>query len=371
MGFALLAGEPTGPRRGHLHTPHGTVETPAFMPCASVGAVKALSPQEVREAGIEIILCNTYHLYLRPGYESIRELGGLHVFTGWNGPILTDSGGFQVFSLAPLRKITEDGVLFQSHLDGTRHFLSPEKAIAVQQALGADIIMPLDECPPYPISHEQAADALERTLRWAERSRDVHKESDQMLFGIVQGGIFSDLRARGVRELTRLGFGGYALGGLSVGESKAEIEEVLRTTTPLLPADSPRYLMGVGTPEDILGAIAHGIDLFDCVMPTRHGRTGNLFTSTGRINIKGARYARDPSPVDPACHCHTCRHYSRAYLRHLFVAGEIFGLRLNTLHNLHFYGHLMHEARRAIAEKRFEGYHADVLTRLSGDKSSA
>lgn len=371
MSFALLAGEAASPRRGRLQTPHGAVETPAFMPCASVGAVKALSPQEVRDAGIAIILCNTYHLYLRPGHEAIRDLGGLHAFTGWHGPILTDSGGYQVFSLAPLRKVTEDGVLFQSHLDGSRHFLSPEQAIAIQQALGADIIMPLDECPPYPISHDEAADALDRTVRWAERSRDVHKERNQILFGIVQGGVFLDLRERGVRALMRLGFAGYALGGLSVGESKAEIDAVLRTTIPLLPADRPRYLMGVGTPEDILNAIAHGMDLFDCVMPTRHGRTGNLFTSTGRLNIKGARYARDSSPVDPACACYTCRHYSRAYLRHLFLTGEIFGLRLNTLHNLHFYGHLMQDARRAIAEGRYAAFHADALSRLAGDQSSA
>lgn len=369
MPFELLAGGPTGPRRGRLHTARGTVETPAFMPCASVGAVKTLSPQEVRDAGIELILCNTYHLYLRPGHEQIRELGGLHAFMGWTGPILTDSGGYQVFSMAPLRTVTEDGVLFQSHLDGARHLLSPEKAIAVQQALRSDIIMPLDECPPYPISHEEAAGALERTLRWAERSRDVHKESDQLLFGIVQGGVFPDLRERGVQGLTRLGFGGYALGGLSVGESKAEIEQIVMTTAPLLPADRPRYLMGVGTPEDILNAVRFGIDLFDCVMPTRHGRTGNLFTSAGRLNIKGAKFARDPSPLDPACQCYTCRHFSRAYLRHLFLAGEILGLRLNTLHNLHFYGHLMHGTRRAIAEGHYEAFHADVLSRLSGDAS--
>ena len=370
MAFERLAGGPTGARRGRLSTPHGTVETPAFMPCASVGAVKALSPQEVREAGVELILCNTYHLYLRPGHEPIHELGGLHAFMGWQGPILTDSGGFQVFSLASLRKITEDGVEFQSHLDGSRHFLSPEKAITIQQALGADIIMPLDECPPYPISHAEATDALERTLRWAERSRDVHKESDQILFGIVQGGVFPDLRERGVRELVRLGFDGYALGGLSVGESKAEIEQVLRATTPLLPADRPRYLMGVGTPEDLLGSMALGIDLFDCVMPTRHGRTGNLFTSTGRLNIKGAKFARDPSPLDSSCQCYTCRHYSRAYLRHLFLAGEILGLRLNTLHNLYFYSHLMQDARRAIDEGRYDVFQAEVLSRLSGGDTS-
>lgn len=371
MTFELLAVDPSGGRRGRLHTLHGTVETPAFMPCASSGAVKALSPQEVRRAGVELILCNTYHLYLRPGHDVIQELGGLRAFTGWDGPILTDSGGFQVFSMAPLRKITEDGVLFQSHVDGSRHFLSPEQTIAIQQALQADIIMPLDECPPYPISHEQAADALDRTLRWAERSRDVHKGTEQMLFGIVQGGVFPDLRERGVRELTRFGFGGYAVGGLSVGESKAEMETVLRAALPLLPADRPRYLMGVGTPGDLLLAIALGVDLFDCVMPTRHGRTGTLFTSTGRLNIKGARYARDPSPVDPSCRCETCRHYSRAYLRHLFVSGEILGLRLNTLHNLHYYGHLMQEARRAIEQGCYGHFQAEVLTRLSGAESSA
>ncbi len=365
MSFELLATDPAEARRGRLHTPHGIVETPTFMPCASLGAVKTLSPREVREAGVECILCNTYHLYLRPGHELIRELGGLHQFTGWDGPILTDSGGFQVFSLAPLRKITDDGVLFQSHVDGSSHFLSPERTIAIQQALGADVIMPLDECPPYPISHDEARDALDRTLRWAERSRDVHKETEQILFGIVQGGVFSDLRERGARELVRLGFGGYAVGGLSVGESKVEKEEALKTTLPHLPADQPRYLMGVGTPEDLLVAIGLGVDMFDCVMPTRHGRTGGLFTSTGHLNIKGAAYARDPSPVDPSCSCYTCRHFSRAYLRHLFVTGDILGLRLNTLHNLHFYGGLMRTAREAIDSGRFAAFQAEALQRLS------
>ncbi|MFQ5848000.1 MAG: tRNA guanosine(34) transglycosylase Tgt [Candidatus Methylomirabilales bacterium] len=371
MAFELLGVDPSGARRGRLTTRHGTVETPAFMPCASAGAVKALSPREVRQAGVELILCNTYHLYLRPGTEPIEEMGGLHPFIGWDGPILTDSGGFQVFSMAPLRKITEDGVLFQSHLDGARHFLSPEKTIAIQQALGGDVVMPLDECPPYPLSHGEARDALERTLRWAERSRDVHKGTDQLLFGIVQGGVFPDLRERGAHELSRLGFEGYAVGGLSVGESKAEMEAALRATLPFLPPDRPRYLMGVGTPEDLLVAMALGVDLFDCVMPTRHGRTGNLFTSAGRLNIKGARYARDPSPVDPACQCDTCRHYSRAYLRHLFVTGEILGLRLNTLHNVHFYSHLMQNARRAIAEGRYAIVQAEALARLAGETPSA
>ena len=365
MSFQLLATDTPGARRGRLHTPHGTVETPTFMPCASLGAVKTLSPHEVCEAGVELVLCNTYHLYLRPGHELIRDLGGLHVFTGWDGPILTDSGGFQVFSLAPLRNITEDGVLFRSHLDGSQRFLSPEKTIAIQQALGADIIMPLDECPPYPISHEEAGDALERTLRWAERSRDVHKETDQMLFGIVQGGVFADLRERGARELARLGFAGYAMGGLSVGESKTEMEEVVRRTIPCLPSDRPRYLMGVGTPRDLLVSIGAGVDMFDCVMPTRHGRTGSLFTATGHLNIKGAAYARDPSPVDSFCECYTCRHYSRAYLRHLFITGDILGLRLNTLHNLHYYSTLMRCAREAIADGRFAAFQAEALNRLS------
>ena len=367
MSFELLKMDARGARRGRLHTPHGTVETPVFMPCGSAGAVKTLTPQELRGAGVELILCNTYHLYLRPGHELIREVGGLHTFTHWDGPILTDSGGFQVFSMAPLRKVTEDGVLFQSHLDGSRHFLSPEKAIAIQQALQADILMPLDECPPYPISYEQAADALDRTLRWAERSRDVHKGSDQILFGILQGGVFVDLRERGAQELQRIGFDGYAVGGLSVGERKEEMVQVLKATLPLLPQDRPRYLMGVGPPEDLLTCIALGVDMFDCVMPTRHGRTGNLFTSTGRINIKRARYARDPSPVDSACDCYTCRHFSRAYLRHLFVGGEILGLRLNTLHNLHFYCHLMGQARRAIEEGRYALFQAEALACLSGE----
>jgi queuine tRNA-ribosyltransferase len=370
MTFELLAVDPSGARRGRLHTSHGTVETPAFMPCASSGAVKGLSPREVRGTGIEMILCNTYHLYLRPGPDVIRGLGGLHAFTGWDGPILTDSGGFQVFSLAPLREVTEDGVLFRSHLDGSRHLLSPETAIAIQQALGADIVMPLDECPPYPISSEEAREALERTIRWAERSRDVHKGTDQLLFGIVQGGVFPDLRERGARALTRLAFDGYAVGGLSVGESKVEMEAALHATLPLLPPDHPRYVMGVGAPEDLLHAMALGVDLFDCVMPTRHGRTGTLFTSRGRLNIKGARYARDPAPVDAACRCETCRGYSRAYLRHLFVAGEILGLRLNTLHNLHYYGHLMQSARQAVEGGRYREYQRSVLSGLAGEDAS-
>ncbi len=371
MTFELLAVDSSGARRGRLFTPHGTVETPVFMPCASLGAVKTLSPHEVRQVGVELILCNTYHLYLRPGHELIRDLGGLHPFTGWNGPILTDSGGFQVFSLGPLRKITDDGVVFQSHLDGSRHFLSPEKTIAIQQALGADIIMPLDECPPYPISHDEARNALDRTLRWAERSRNVHKGTDQILFGIIQGGVFPDLRERGARELVRLGFGGYAVGGLSVGESKAEMQEVLATTLPHLPTDRPRYLMGVGTPEDLLVSMAAGVDMFDCVMPTRHGRTGSLFSATGHVNIKNATYARDASPVDPSCDCYTCRHHSRAFLRHLFVTGDILGLRLNTLHNLHFYSMLMRKAREAIEEGRFTAFQAGSLRQPSSGETSA
>jgi queuine tRNA-ribosyltransferase len=315
-----------------------------------------MTPEELREMGAEIILSNTYHLYLRPGYELIRRMGGLHSFMNWNHPLLTDSGGFQVFSLNSLVKVTGEGAHFQSHLDGSRHFISPEKAIEIQQALGADIIMCLDECTGYPTSREEAARSLELTLGWARRCKESHGSQDQALFGIVQGGMHSDLRQKAAETLAAIGFDGYAIGGLSVGESKETMFRVIAETAPLLPQYRPRYLMGVGLPGDILEAVRHEVDMFDCVLPTRNARNGALFTRSGKVVIKNAQYAEDPLPVEPGCSCYACRHYSRAYLRHLYLAEEILALRLNTIHNLHFYLQFMNDMRTAIAEDRFEAF---------------
>ena len=362
MTFELLKIDAaTGARRGRLTTPHGTVETPVFMPCGTGGAVKALTPHELEIEGVQLALCNTYHLYLRPGHRLIEELGGLHRFMAWSGSILTDSGGFQVYSLARLRQISEEGVRFRSHLDGSLHVLSPELAIQVQQSLGADIIMPLDECAPYPSTTDYLQRALDLTLKWAERSRTAHPDGQPALFGILQGGTDKTLREQAATALQKIGFDGYALGGLAVGEPKAVMYDTVAHVTPVLPADRPRYLMGVGTPEDLVESVMRGVDMFDCVMPTRHGRTGSLFTSQGRINIKGAAYASDDRPPDPACDCYTCRHFSRAYLRHLFMAGEILGLRLNTLHNLHFYVTLMQQIRQAIEDGSLTAFRTQFL----------
>ncbi|MGH7360791.1 MAG: tRNA guanosine(34) transglycosylase Tgt [Candidatus Methylomirabilales bacterium] len=369
--FEVRATDPdTGARRGRLTTPHGTVETPAFIPCGTQATVKTLSPRDLEEEGVELILCNTYHLALRPGAETIAGLGGLHRFMAWPRALLTDSGGYQVFSMAELRRITEEGVTFRSHLDGSSHALTPERAIAIQEALGADIIMAFDDCTPYPATPDQARTSMELTLRWAERCLKAWTRSDQALFGIVQGSVYPELRAEAAARLTALPFDGYAIGGLSVGESKGQMLAVLRHTAPRLPAERPRYLMGIGTPEDLLLGIAAGIDMFDCVMPTRHGRTGSLFTRQGRLSIKAAEYARDERPVDPECACYTCRTFSRAYLRHLFVADETLGLRLNTLHNLHFYLTLMAEARQALAEGTFAKFLDDRLAALRGAPDS-
>lgn len=338
------------------------------MPCGTQGTVKALSPAELEAEGVQMVLCNTYHLYLRPGHRVIEELGGLHRFMAWPGAILTDSGGYQVYSMASLRRISEEGVTFRSHLDGSLHFLSPEVAIEVQKALGADIVMPLDECAPYPSTDDDLQRALQLTLWWAERSRVAHPDGEPALFGILQGGTDKGLREKGAIALQQIGFDGYALGGLSVGETKDAMYDAIAHTTSLLPTDRPRYLMGVGTPEDLVEGVARGVDMFDCVLPTRHGRTGSLFTSQGRINIKGAQHARDERPADPACDCYTCRHFSRAYLRHLFVAGEILGLRLNTLHNLHFYLTLMKRIRQAIEDGTFAAFRTGFLE-LAADRS--
>jgi queuine tRNA-ribosyltransferase len=341
----------TAARLGLLRTPHGDVRTPAFMPVGTAAAVKALPHEWLEELGAEIVLANTYHLYLRPGHERIERLGGLHRFMAWPRPILTDSGGYQVFSHRELRKLTEDGALFQSHLDGSRHFLTPEKVVDVQRALGSDILMVLDECTPYPASRVDTEASMELSMRWAARGRSRWRETEApgTLFGIVQGGMFPDLRRRSVEALLDLDLPGVAIGGLSVGEPKELMFEVLQSTAPLLPWDRPRYLMGVGTPRDLVRAVAEGIDMFDCVLPTRNARNGCLFTSEGRLLIKNARFADDPSPPDPACRCRVCRRYSRAYLRHLHMAGEHLSATLNTYHNLSFYLDTMRKIREAIA----------------------
>ncbi|HSB73235.1 MAG TPA: tRNA guanosine(34) transglycosylase Tgt [Candidatus Methylomirabilis sp.] len=371
MKFELLAADPTtGARRGRLTTPHGTVETPVFMPCGTQATVKTLDPRDLAAEGCELVLCNTYHLYLRPGHEVVRDLGGLHRFMGWDRAILTDSGGYQVLSLAALRSISEDGVMFQSHLDGSRHFLGPEKAVEVQLALGADILMALDECPPQDADYDYHCASMERTLRWAERCRRAHPGEGPALFGIVQGGTHLDLRARSAEATQRIGFSGYAVGGLGIGEGPARMYAVVEHATARLTADAPRYLMGAGTPRDLVECIARGVDMFDCVLPTRNARNGTLFTRSGRLNIKGAAYVRDERPVDPACACYTCRHFSRAYLRHLYVADEILGLRLNTIHNLHYYLDLMRQAREAIQAGTFAAWRAETLARMQSEPTT-
>ena len=361
-------------RLAELRTPHGDVQTPAFMPVGTQGAVKAVRHRELEEAGAEIILGNTYHLLLRPGDELIARRGGLHRFIGWDRPILTDSGGFQVYSLAQRRAITEEGADFQSHLDGTRYLLTPERAAEIQARLGSDIAMAFDECVAYPATREQAADAMTRSARWAERSRrrflDLRNgtvtdaavsNSGQAQFGIVQGGTFPDLRDESADETMRVGFEGYAIGGLSVGEPVEQMYALAGQTARRLPHDRPRYLMGVGTPEDIVECVARGIDMFDCVLPTRNARNGQLFTSRGRINIKNARYAEDDGPLDPECGCYTCRRHSKAYLRHLYMAGEMSSGALNTLHNLSFYLDTMRRIRDAIAFRTFETFRQEFL----------
>jgi len=364
LQFEILKKDNTSRARlGRYQTAHGVLHTPAFIPVGTQATVKAMTPEELRDMGAEIILANTYHLYLRPGHERIRRLGGLHRFMHWEHPLLTDSGGFQVFSLNSLVKVSEEGVEFQSHLDGSRHFITPEKAIAIQEALGADIIMCLDECTPYPASHEEAECSLQRTLNWSRRCRESRRASHQALFGIVQGGMYADLRRRGVATLAEIGFDGYALGGLSVGENKEIMARVIGETAPLLPENLPRYVMGVGMPGDIIQAVREGVDMFDCVLPTRNARNGTLFTRWGKMTIKNARYAEDSSPIEPGCPCYTCRHYSRAYLRHLYFAGEILAFRLNTIHNLHFYLAFLREMRQAIAEDRMDGFRQDFNSR--------
>ena len=343
-------------RIGQLTTGHATIETPAFMPVGSLGPVKGLEPKDLQELGFGLMLNNAYHLYLRPGHKIVAEMGGLHAFTGWSGAILTDSGGFQIFSLAKLCAITDDGVTFQSHIDGSTHVITPEKAIEIEEALGADIIMVLDQCVALPAGREVVQEGVRRTKLWAERCQAARRRTDQALFGIVQGGLEADVRVTSARDLVTLGFEGYAIGGLSVGESKADMYKMLDVTVPELPESKPRYLMGVGLPEDLVEGVARGVDLFDCVVPSRHGRTGSLFTRSGRVVIKQAKYADDERPIDPDCGCPVCARYSRAYLHHLFMVKEMLGARLNTIHNLWYFSELMSGIRASMREKRFPAF---------------
>ena len=344
----------TGARRGRIYTPHGIIETPVFMPVGTQATVKAMTPDELKEmVNAKIILSNTYHLYLRPGDELIAEAGGLHKFMNWDRAILTDSGGFQVFSLADLRNITEEGVKFKSHLDGSSHFISPEKSMSIQNNLGSDIMMAFDECCPYPATYEYTKASMERTTRWAKRCIEAHKNPDrQGLFGIVQGGMYKDLREESAKQLVELDFPGYAVGGLSVGEPAELMYDILSYTTPFLPEDKPRYLMGVGTPDYLIEAVLRGIDMCDCVLPTRIARNGTAMTSHGKVVVRNATFEKDWTPLDSECDCYTCTHYTRAYIRHLIKAGEILGARLLTIHNLRFLVRLMEQVRQAIEEDR-------------------
>jgi len=372
FSFSLIK-EDASARLGKMTTSHGEVHTPVFMPVGTQATVKTLSPADLADLGAEIILSNTYHLFLRPGHELIRSFGGVQKFMGWNRPVLTDSGGFQVFSLAELRKITEEGVTFQSPIDGgAKHLITPEYAVEIQEALGADIIMAFDECTPFPATRDYTHESLERTLRWAKRCRDAKKDTGQALFGIVQGGIYPDLRKRSAEALVDTGFDGYAIGGLSVGETKPVMYEMIEATVPSLPADQPRYLMGVGTPEDLVEGVDRGIDMFDCVMPTRNARNGHLFTAKGDVRIRNAAHRGSLQPLDEDCECYTCRNYTRAYLHHLDRTGEILGARLNTIHNLHYYGALMRGLQGAIAAGNLREFVADFHAKraLSGGSVS-
>jgi queuine tRNA-ribosyltransferase len=353
-------------RLGIIRTQHGEIDTPVFMPVGTQGIVKATSPKDLKDMGIKVILANAYHLYLRPGDTLIREMGGIHKFAGWDGSVLTDSGGYQIFSLGVLREIKEDGVIFQSHIDGSRHFLTPEKVIEVQENIGADIIMCFDECVPYPSSYEYTRSSVELTSRWARRCKDAKKPDGAMLFGIIQGGFYGDLRLKSAGELINMDFDGYALGGLSVGEPKSIMWEMIDTVADMLPQNKPKYLMGLGFPEDIVEGVRRGIDMFDCVIPTRHARNGSLFTRDGRINIKHAKHVKDENPIDETCKCYTCRTFSRAYLRHLFVSHELSSYFLNTIHNIFFYNNLLKTIREALREGSFETFYEQFKIQLKG-----
>ena len=358
----------TGARYGILHTPHGDVEVPMFMPVGTLATVKTLSPEEIQELGAGVILANTYHLHLRPGEDIVEKAGGIHKFMNYNGPILTDSGGFQVFSLMENRKINEEGVIFKNHLNGSRLEFTPEKVIAIQEKIGADIIMSFDECMPYPVEHKYAQASVERTLRWAKRGLEAHVRKDQALFGIVQGSDFEDLRRLSATELAKMDFPGYSIGGTSIGEPKDVFIKMVEQSVKYLPHDKPRYLMGVGSIDFLLEGVERGVDMFDCVLPTRIARHGALMTSNGRVNIRDAKYKEDFSPLDANCDCYTCRNYTRAYLRHLYVSEEIFGKRLLSIHNVRFLISLMEKAREAIKEDRFGDFKAEVYRSFGGSK---
>ena len=359
----------TGARRGRIHTPHGVIETPVFMPVGTQATVKTLAPYELKDIGAQIILSNTYHLYLRPGHELVKEAGGLHSFMNWDGAILTDSGGFQVFSLGDLRKITEEGVTFKSHLDGSSHFISPEIAMEIENALGADIIMAFDECAPYPCDYDYAKKSMEMTSRWAKRCKDAHQNTEkQALFGIVQGNMYKDLREKSARDLVDLNFPGYAIGGLSVGEPAELMYEILDFTVPLLPENKPRYNMGVGTPDYLIESVMRGIDMCDCVLPTRIARNGTAMTTYGKVVARNAEYAHDFSPLDPECDCYACKNFTRAYIRHLVKAGEILGARLISLHNLRFLIKLMENVRKSIEEDRFLEFREEFYRKYNNRK---
>lgn len=372
LSFHITHEEPTGRARvGILTTRHGEIATPAFMPVGSLGNVRSVDGEELLKMGYGLILNNAYHLYLRPGHKVVEELGGVHGFTAWPGAILTDSGGFQVFSLAKFCKVTDEGVTFQSHIDGSSRFISPETAVQIQESLGADIIMAFDHVVPLPSSPDQVREAAERTSLWARRCAAAKRRADQSLFGIVQGGLDTTLRVESARDLVSIGFDGYAVGGLSVGEDKADMYAMLDVTVPELPSIKPRYLMGVGMPEDLVEGVARGIDLFDCVVPSRHGRTGWLFTSFGRVVVKQARYARDEQPIDPACCCPVCLRYTRAYLHHLFDVKEMLGARLNTIHNLWFFARLMEEIRRTVRAGTFQEFRREFHRTYVVDRPGA
>ena len=364
MKFDLITKDGNA-RRGQLQFDRGVVNTPAFMPVGTYGSVKAMTPESIKDTGAEIILGNTFHLMLRPGTDVIEEHEGLHKFINWDRPILTDSGGFQVWSLAHRRKITEKGVTFASPVDGSKVFMGPEESMAVQKSLGSDIVMSFDECTPYPATHEEASTSMELSMRWAERSKKAHEGNPSALFGIVQGGMYEDLRVKSAQVLSGIGFDGYAIGGLSVGEPEQEREQVLDFALPVLPQDRPRYLMGVGRPEDIIAAVARGVDMFDCVMPTRNARNGYLFTRNGTLKVRNARFRMDNKPIDSECGCYTCQNYSRAYLKHLDRCNEILASMLATTHNLWFYQELMQKLRASIEENRFESQAGELLEGLS------
>lgn len=366
MTFRILKKDSdTSARLGRISTPHGEINTPVFMPVGTQGTVKAMIHEWLKEFNAEIILGNTYHLYLRPGHELIRDMGGLHKFIGWDRPILTDSGGFQVFSLSDLNKISEEGAKFQSHIDGSYHMLTPEKSIEIQMALGSDIVMAFDECTPYPATRQHTKESSDLTTKWAERCKNTFdKTSGSLLFGIVQGGMFNDLRSQSTEELLEIGFDGYALGGLSVGEPKDLMFDIIEHTVPLLPEERPHYLMGTGMPTDIIKAVASGVDMFDCVLPTRNARNGYLFTGNGKVIIKHAKYKQDKTPIDNSCVCYTCRNHSKAYLRHLYMSGEISASILMTIHNLYFYLDLLNQIRESLKSGNYYKWYKNNLPRF-------